>query len=385
MEDVNKTTFRHIELVLMLFISIKGRINFSQLSRYSEKGEQYFRNNFSKKFNFLEFNKILILQQGCEDLTIAFDPSYISKSGKKTFGLGYFWSGCASSSKWGLEIGGFAAIDNKNKTALHLDAIQTNNKSESETLLDFYANILVERKNDFLEISKYIVADAYFSKNSYVSKLQDNGFHIVSRLRKDADLKYIYYGEQKEGRGRPKKHDGKIDFKNLDLSKFNIIEDNEQTKIYHTVVSSKSLKRHINLVIVCSFIKTKWTSKLYFSTDLDLEPDTILRYYRSRFQIEFLYRDGKQHTGLNDCQAISENKLSTHFNLALTAINLSKISHWLCVPEDERKAFSMSSVKTVYSNHLLLKRFILMFGINPNSYKNKERICELNTYGSIAA
>ena len=52
MKDVNKTTFRHIELVLMLFISIKGRINFSQLSRYSEKGEQYFRNNFSKKFNF---------------------------------------------------------------------------------------------------------------------------------------------------------------------------------------------------------------------------------------------------------------------------------------------------------------------------------------------
>jgi len=62
----------------MLFISIKGRINLLQLSRYSEKEEQYFRNNFNKKFNFLEFNKILILEQGCEDLTIAFDPSYIS-------------------------------------------------------------------------------------------------------------------------------------------------------------------------------------------------------------------------------------------------------------------------------------------------------------------
>jgi len=60
-------------------LSIKGRINFSQLSRYSEKGEQYFRNNFNKKFNFLEFNKILILEQGSEYLTIAFDPNYISK------------------------------------------------------------------------------------------------------------------------------------------------------------------------------------------------------------------------------------------------------------------------------------------------------------------
>jgi len=146
-----------------------------------------------------------------------------------------------------------------------------------------------------------------------------------------------------------------------------------------------SLKKHINLVIVYSFIKTKWSSKLYFYTDLDLETDTMLKYYISRFQIEFLYRDGKQHTGLNDCQAISENKLSMHFNLALTAINLSKISHWLCVPEDERKKFSMSSVKTVYSNRLPIKKFVLKFGIKPNSYKDKERICELNTYGSIAA
>jgi len=151
----------------------------------------------------------------------------------------------------------------------------------------------------------------------------------------------------------------------------NIIEDNEKTKIYHAIVSSKSFKRHINLVIVYSFIKTKWTSKLYFSTDLDLAPDTILNYYRSRFQIEFLYRDGKQHTGLNDCQAISENKLSMHFNLALTAINLAKISHWLCVPKDKRKAFSMSSVKTVYSNRLLIKRFILKFGINLTHTKIK--------------
>ena len=30
-----------------------------------------------------------------------FDPSYINKSGKKTFGLGMYWSGCAGNTNRG--------------------------------------------------------------------------------------------------------------------------------------------------------------------------------------------------------------------------------------------------------------------------------------------
>ncbi|HLW63165.1 MAG TPA: RHS repeat-associated core domain-containing protein, partial [Flavobacterium sp.] len=41
-----------------------------------------------------------------------------------------------------------------------------------------------------------------------------------------------------------------------------------------------------------------------------------------------LYRDGKQHTGLNDSQARCKNKLNFHFNMSLTAINIAKVTHW---------------------------------------------------------
>src|SRR5690554_3332486 len=64
------------------------------------------------------------------------------------------------------------------------------------------------------------------------------------------------------------------------------------------------------------------------TTDLELSADKILQYYQTRFQIEFLYRDGKQHTGLNDSQARSKNKLNFHFNMSLTAINIAKVTHW---------------------------------------------------------
>jgi hypothetical protein len=38
----------------------------------------------------MEFNKTLIKEHCSEELAIAFDPSFISKSGKKTPGTGYF-------------------------------------------------------------------------------------------------------------------------------------------------------------------------------------------------------------------------------------------------------------------------------------------------------
>lgn len=58
------------------------------------------------------------------------DPSYLSKSGKKTHGVGYFWSGFAGKSKQGLEVAGFAAIDPVINTAFHFDAYQTPAKEE---------------------------------------------------------------------------------------------------------------------------------------------------------------------------------------------------------------------------------------------------------------
>jgi hypothetical protein len=118
---------------------------------------------------------------------------------------------------------------------------------------------------------------------------------------------------------------------------------------------------------------------------MELNPKLLLDYYRSRFQIEFIYRDAKQFTGLHDCQARGENKLNFHFNTSLTSINIAKVTHWLSVPKTTRPAFSMADIKTMYHNELLLNRFISVFGISANKLKNKNRIRELITYGTIAA
>lgn len=371
--------------IFNLFLGIKGRLNFLQFERHGEYAEQTYRNQFEAGFDFLEFNKIMIKEHAGENLAIVFDPSYISKSGKKTPGAGYFWSGVASRAKWGLEIGGLAVVDTDNHTAFHLEAVQTIDLKEEETLLGYYGRIILERGQPLQELSKTLVVDAYFSKITFVGPLVENEFTVISRLRKDADLKYLYTGIQKKGKGRPKKHHGKVNIKELDECKITKVSKVENEEIYSGIVFSKSLKMDINLVIVKRKTKDKWDYKLYFSTDLKMSWGKILSNYKSRFQIEFLYRDGKQFTGLNDCEARSANKLNFHFNASLSSINLVKMAHWLTVPKSQRGTCSMADVKNIYHNDLQVNRFIRKFGINPNTKKNKLRIKQLIYYGCIAA
>ena len=128
-------------------------------------------------------------------------------------------------------------------------------------------------------------------------------------------------GKSTYGKGKS----GKIAIKNPDTHYFSLDLSTEEIKIYSAVVFSKAFKRNIKLAVAVFFKDGKEVArKLYFSTDLKLDGEKNVRYYRSRFQIEFLYRDAKQFTGLATCQARSENKLDFHFNAALTAVNLAK-------------------------------------------------------------
>jgi len=327
----------------------------------------------------------LVNQNSSKHNIIAFDPSYISKSGKSTYGIGNYWSGVAGQSKHGLEISGIAAVDISNHTAFHLESIQTPNNLNKGELLEHYTKILIERKNELQLVSKIVVADAYFSKEPFVNQLCQNSFNVISRFRKDVRLQYVFIGTQKTGKGRPRKFQGKVNKNNLDSNHFNLVQENDMQQIYHAVVHATALKRLVGLVIVRTKRKSKWVQNLYFSTDVNLEPHLILQYYKARFQIEFIYRDAKQFTGLHQCQARSKNKLYFHHNMSLTSVNIAKYTHWISIPKDERKEFSLSSIKTMYHNELLLNRFISTFGISPNKQKNKRKINELLRFGVIAA
>jgi hypothetical protein len=150
------------------------------------------------------------------------------------------------------------------------------------------------------------------------------------------------------------------------------------------VAHAVALKLKIKIVILYTKRKQEWKHKIYFSTDLNIDHNLLLEYYQTRFQIKFLYRDGKQHTGLNDTKARSLNKLHFHLNTALTTINIAKVRHWLKKAKEDRGAFSMRDIKTLYNNQLLIERFLYLFVIDPNKHINQVKINQALEYGKIA-
>jgi hypothetical protein len=364
------------------FSSIKGKINFLQMERFSNKCEQYFRINFESKFNFQDFN-LTMIQERVTECILAFDPSYIKKSGKETYGLGMYWSGCAGRSKWGLDICGFAVVDIIQNTAYHLNAIQTP-KSKDTNLLHYYCQIIKENYLYFKELTCYLVADSFFAKSEVVQTVTALGMHFISRLRDDAVLFYLNREPKTGKRGAPKKYAGRVNSSQPDMNFFTLCYCSNELKVYNAIVYCKAFGGNINLSIAVFYKNGKEVvRKLYFSTDLKMDGMKIVSYYRSRFQIEFLYRDAKQHCGLEDCQARSKNKLHFHFNAALTTVNIAKI-HWLDNRSSNREPFSMLNFKTVCYNMLLLDRFVSVFAINPNAAINKKKFKELYNYGLIA-
>lgn len=121
---LNKSTEYVIIETLLLFMVIPRKINFTQPARYGNCCEQCYRQTFSKKFDRVQYNLNLMgkLFGSNDRKAIAIDPSYISKSGKHTPNIGYFWSGVAGAAKRGLEILGIGIIEIDMKDCLILKA-----------------------------------------------------------------------------------------------------------------------------------------------------------------------------------------------------------------------------------------------------------------------
>ena len=60
-------------------------------------------------------------------------------------------------------------------------------------------------------------------------------------------------------------------------------------------------------------------------SDKDHAPEEIVRFYRLRYQLEFVIRDAKQHLGLSHCQSRSQTRLDFHFNIVIAAVNVGHL------------------------------------------------------------
>ncbi len=226
-DNLSKPLRKFILTICTQWWTVSGRYNFINIARYSTYHEQSLRNGYSRGFDFQSFNCELIKKNCSRELILAFDPTFISKSGKYTEGLSYFWSGQEQKSKQGLEFGCLAVVDIKNQTAFHLNGIQTPDKKEPEknkiNLVEHYANFLLSSLPVIGSISTYMAVDGYFMKKEFILPLVGAWINIITKMRKDANLKCLFKGKQKGGRGRKKIHQGKVNLNKLNKRKWKVV------------------------------------------------------------------------------------------------------------------------------------------------------------------
>jgi len=385
MSDIFKPQRKFISVLLTTIMLMRGHVNFRNMSRYSKLSEKTFSRQYRNPSDFAKFNMIGTEMSVSPDtlMIAAPDCSFIAESGSHTYGLGSFYNGCLGKAEKGLEISELAVADVNYNTAYSVSAWQTPDPfSAGLTRTDWYVGHFIQDAPCLPPSVRHLTADGYYAKKKFADGVCDAGYHLISELRSDADLRRLYIGKQKK-RGRPELYDGKVCFNDLSRSEF--VSETDNVSLHTAVVNSPSLKRNIRIAYLVRRQDGKVATALLFSADIHLPATDIHRFYKARFRIEFLFRDAEQSAGLSDCQARCEISHDFHFNACMTALNVMKWESRRIAQSDLNPGCSVASVKIRNFNGYLLKRFCSISGIDFSLIKYSDAYQQTLNLGAIAA
>jgi putative transposase len=173
----------------------------------------------------------------------------------------------------------------------------------------------------------YVVLDGAFGHNKALRMVRQCNLHIISKLQCNSALYFPYKGTYR-GRGARRKYGDKIDYDCIPSKhlKDSTTEKSVRTEIYQMTMLHKLFAQKLKVVII---VKTNLKTHarrhvILFSSDLNLDYDKLVDYYKLRFQIEFNFRDAKQYWGLEDFMNVKEVPVTNAANLAFFMVNVSQ-------------------------------------------------------------
>ncbi|MEW6737668.1 MAG: hypothetical protein AB1489_40685 [Acidobacteriota bacterium] len=104
MHSISQPQRKFLATLFATILALRGRVNYRNMSRYCDYTERTIARQFRANFDWPEFHQRVINRaiDPFSELLCAQDASFVPKSGKKTFGLGHFFNGCASRAERGI-------------------------------------------------------------------------------------------------------------------------------------------------------------------------------------------------------------------------------------------------------------------------------------------
>ncbi len=372
--ELSKTDLRRMARIIQAMLSMSGRVTMLGLSRWAGKGgsyrtvQRFFDTVISWPKVFCNFFVRHLYRSGGEYILVG-DESVVTKSGKETHGLNYFFSGLLNKVVKGISIFSLslvsveerrsyplrveqvirseaekaAAKERKQKQAKKDKATPKKNpgrpkgsRNRDKTQVELTPELkriqeMVKKQLKMLRdwlIIRYLVLDGHFGNNNALQMALQCDLQLISKLRYDAALSFVYDGEQKRT-GPRKKYGQKINYRNIPNQYLvkKSITDGIETRIYQAQMLHHEFAQILNVVIITKTnLKTgAFANVNLFSSDLVLSYEKIIDFYSLRFQIEFNFRDAKQYWGLEDFMNVNEVPLTNAINLSLFMVNLSQV------------------------------------------------------------
>jgi putative transposase len=362
---LDTSTYRQLHIISQTILMMTGRITMLSISRWAEKGCSYrtVQRFFTKDIPWGALNWAVaksFLKQYSGDIIIAGDATTVTKSGRKTFGLGRFFSSIYSRAVPGIAFQTLSLLNTKTRMSwpILIEQILPKPKQEKSTgpkkkkkkrgkgrpkgsknknhrdvtlnaemtQVQNMLNQLLLMIGNTLQIV-FFVYDGAFGNNAAVQMTRQLGLHLISKLRNNSALYYKWNGVY-SGKGRRPIYGARVDYNNIPAKylKSDETENHVRTRIYQVIVMHKKFADSLNVVIIIKEnLKTGKVARIIlFSSNLELEWKKIIDYYRLRFQIEFNFRDAKQHWGMEDFMVIKKQSVLNAANLSLWMVNVSQ-------------------------------------------------------------
>ena len=382
---IRKTQAAFLNLLCTLILAIPGRINYKNLERFSQKTEKTFRNWAEKPIEWVHITAGVIQTLQAHKrmgsrLILGIDCTALRKAGKHTPGIAKFWDSKLGKALPSLELSCCTLIDLEYRQAIPIHALQTPSVlPEGESRVDHYVghvqDVLGTLPASIRVQVQCVVGDAYYSKKTFVDGVVRAGKTFVGKLRVDANLKYKYIGPRTGKPGRPKRFDGKVDWK--DFSKWDSVSRMQEQTLYSSVMYAPALKRDVSVVCILWQFKTHIRREVLFSTNLEMPALEVIECYRARFEMEFPFRDAKrpkparccrgvkkQFAGLMDSQSRSGQALEFAWNASFLVVSLARAQQLLAFDGDVQDfVFSMEDVKRRAYNELFADRIIRLLPV----------------------
>ena len=368
--------------------ALRGRVNFTNMARFSALHEQTFRRHFARTFDWLSFNLVVLRLRAQPDEPVigVFDTSFLPKSGKKTWGLDKFFSSTAQAVRTGLEVSLVAVIATVSRRTIALDAVQTpaglsrQEHTPRYGRLDFYLEQLTDILPSLPQV-RYWVGDGSYARRKVFATVTGCAKHLITKLRPDANLRFLVSPWHRQHRGRPRRYAGKVRFADFDapssgFDQVGVLEDLPHVRLYTARVNSEHFKRDLRVVVLHNERDESYL--VLCSIDVEQSAEEIVLYYRLRYQLEFVIRDAKQHLGLTHCQARDQHKLDFHLNVTLAAVNLGRLV-------SERVSSSLASLVRESYNAFLVESLFSELSLDAEFGKSHPGVRRVIQLGRLAA